>query len=914
MRMPYLLKRFLFRTHWILGITGGLVLGVVGFTGGLLSFERELLDWANPQLQLDAPAEGVAALSPDGVIALARGVEPDFVVQGYTWYGPDRAVEVRMAPNPPVPGSHGIILAIDPYAGVVLGEPGGSGFFDVAEQLHRNLASGPVGKQIVAASTVAMIVLALSGIVLRWPRRALSPKAWLKLDVGLKGRSFLWHLHAIVGTWCFAFFLLASFTGLYWSYEWYRGGLAKIAGVPMPRGPGGPPPQAQGGPGPQRGRPADAAAPPPPPSLAASWAVVQATAPHATRVMVFMPRAPGQPLEWRYLDADAAHERAFNMLRFDAGTGQQLAHEKYAELPKGRRFMASIFPLHSGTFFGRPGQIGMFLASILMPLFTVTGIWLWLQRRRMARVSSPAAAATQPHGGEVAGATGATPNDPILVVHASQTGTAERLARQTAQWLADAGRAVRLLSMRELEPAALAAGGTALFVVSTYGDGDPPDVGLSFARRHLGAAKAARIDAASRASAAATHAPPTGELAKLRVAVLAIGNRRYETYCGFGRQLCDWLVSHGANFLFDRIETHEAAPADVARWRGSLAQTWPGLAASTETPNLPAAALGDELAAWRCDANLRLNPDAADAPLYQLDFMPQSGALPAWRPGDLFDVRIEPGADHIVQWLEHWQLDATTIVRLDDRPVAFAEALREREPPHDVAAYAGKDAQSIVDALPPLAARSYSIASLPRDGYVRVLARVTRAHRNDAGAASFAEPGLASGRLRRIRAGETLRAGVRASAGFQPPVPGTPVVLIANGVGIAPFLGLLAERKSARKAVASQPATPDTWLLFGERHADSDAYAVPMLETWRSNGVLDRLDLCWSRGGTRVYVQDALAAGADTLGAMVANGATVMVCGSPEMGAGVEAVMLDALGEARVDALRASGRYRRELF
>ncbi len=39
-----------------------------------------------------------------------------------------------------------------------------------------------------------------------------------------------------------------------------------------------------------------------------------------------------------------------------------------------------------------------------------------------------------------------------------------------------------------------------------------------------------------------------------------------------------------------------------------------------------------------------------------------------------------------------------------------------------------------------------------------------------------------------------------------------------------------------------------------------------------------------------------------------------MVCGSPEMGAAVERLLLDALGDADVEALRDEGRYRRELF
>ncbi len=95
-----------------------------------------------------------------------------------------------------------------------------------------------VGKQLVGASTLLCVMLALSGLYLRWPRRITNWRSWLTFDPALKGRSFLWHLHAVIGTWVLVVFLLMSLTGLYWSYDWYRNGLYAMAGVerPAPRG------------------------------------------------------------------------------------------------------------------------------------------------------------------------------------------------------------------------------------------------------------------------------------------------------------------------------------------------------------------------------------------------------------------------------------------------------------------------------------------------------------------------------------------------------------------------------------------------------------------------------------------------------------------------------------------------------
>ena len=41
-----------------------------------------------------------------------------------------------------------------------------------------------------------------------------------------------------------------------------------------------------------------------------------------------------------------------------------------------------MLPLHTGEYFGIIGQIGMFLASALMALFTTTGFMLYINRHK----------------------------------------------------------------------------------------------------------------------------------------------------------------------------------------------------------------------------------------------------------------------------------------------------------------------------------------------------------------------------------------------------------------------------------------------------------------------------------------------------------------------------------------------------
>src|ERR1044071_7523842 len=194
-------RKVLFQLHWIFGITVGIVLAIVGATGALLSFEQQIVAaLAGDSRQV--AANGRTPLAPAELLTRIAASEPQKHITGLSLaHEPNETVRVTFAPREP--------RYADPYTGALLPTTSGGAetFFRNVRQLHRwlmlvELGDRDVGRQIVGASTMLLILMALTGLYLRWPRgpAACRFKTWLVPDFGLKGRAFLWNLHSVIGT------------------------------------------------------------------------------------------------------------------------------------------------------------------------------------------------------------------------------------------------------------------------------------------------------------------------------------------------------------------------------------------------------------------------------------------------------------------------------------------------------------------------------------------------------------------------------------------------------------------------------------------------------------------------------------------------------------------------------------------
>ena len=464
-----------------------------------------------------------------------------------------------------------------------------------------------------------------------------------------------------------------------------------------------------------------------------------------------------------------------------------------------------------------------------------------------------------------------TRDSTVLVVHASQTGFAQQLAERSAESLRSSGLAVKLRAIAEVDSAMLATAGRALFVASTTGEGDPPDQALAFVRDVMGRPAA---------------------LGHLRYAVLALGDREYEHFCGFGHQLDNWLRQHGAQPLFDIVEVDNADESALRHWQHHLGQ----LSGVTDLPDWTQ----PRYEHWTLVERRELNPGSVGGGAFHLAMTAPVESTGHWAAGDIAEIGPRHSPLVVAALLDQAGLAADASIVIDGQRQSLADLLAASHLPA-LDEIRGLGAQALADTLKPLPHREYSIASLPSDGSLHILLR--RLLRADG------TPGIGSGWLCDYApVGGEIALRLRSNPNFHAPDVAKPMILIGNGTGIA---GLRAHLKQRIEAGSRR-----NWLLFGERNSDHDFFYRDEILQWQAQSHIERLDLAFSRDQTEpVYVQNKLLAAADPLREWVEAGASIYVCGSlAGMAPGVDSALRRILGDANVESMLAEGRYRRDVY
>lgn len=386
-RLGHSIKAVLLQVHSIAGLVLALLLALIALTGAIMSFEDELVEHLNAGIMHVVPRTA-AALMPDELVARLRAGQDVGQVSAVTLSSdPAAAVRVRFARDER--GGRPTSLYVDPYDARVLGSPRGEEFFATVRRLHRWLlipgdAKG-WGRQVTGIAALGLTVMMASGLVLRWPRRATSAKMWLKPNLALSGRGLHRSLHAVIGTWVLPIYVIMTLTGLWYSFDWYKDGVAWLLSRPEVTAAKMPPRMVAKAP-----RDAVRHEPAAPIGFDQAWTTLRREqGDRFARALLTLPASPGTVIRIRSWPRDSTLDTTRDEFRVDAVTGQVVSAERYADKTFGEKIIANVLDIHRGAILGWPGKFAFMIAAALMPLFSVTGILLYLSRRKLRRPAQP---------------------------------------------------------------------------------------------------------------------------------------------------------------------------------------------------------------------------------------------------------------------------------------------------------------------------------------------------------------------------------------------------------------------------------------------------------------------------------------------------------------------------------------------
>ncbi|WP_330938130.1 assimilatory sulfite reductase (NADPH) flavoprotein subunit [Bacillus licheniformis] len=593
------------------------------------------------------------------------------------------------------------------------------------------------------------------------------------------------------------------------------------------------------------------------------------------------------------------------------------------------------------------------LLNRLLPTLTASQK-AWLSGYLAAVQTADAAAALETLPAEAPAASPAQPvSKEVTILFGSQTGNAQGLAENAAKTLTERGFQVTVSSMSDFKPNQLKKLKNLLIVVSTHGEGDPPDNALSF-HEFLHGRRAPKLD-------------------DLRYSVLALGDTSYEFFCQTGKEFDQRLGELGGTRLHPRVDCDLDYDEPAAAWLDGVISSLnegqeQGASAAPAQTAAPQAAGGVTVYSrknpFRAEVleNLNLNGRGSNKETRHLELSLEGSGL-TYEPGDALGIFPENDPELVDMLLKELKWDPNAAVAVDQgenlslkealtsyyeitvltkkfiqqaAEIIENEKLRELAAPENAdqlkAYIAGRDLIDFVRDFGPIAAapqefvlilrkippRLYSIASSfaanPDEVHLTIGAVRYNAHGRD-------RKGVCSVLCaERLQPGDTLPVFIQPNKNFKlPENPETPIIMVGPGTGVAPFRSFMQEREETG-------ASGKSWMFFGDQHFVTDFLYQTEWQKWLSEGVLTKMDVAFSRDTEeKVYVQHRMLEHSKELFEWLEEGAAFYVCGDKNnMAKDVQNALLEIIekegGKSREEAeaylaeMKKQKRYQRDVY
>lgn len=593
------------------------------------------------------------------------------------------------------------------------------------------------------------------------------------------------------------------------------------------------------------------------------------------------------------------------------------------------------------------------LLNRLLPTLTASQK-AWLSGYLAAVQTADAAAALETLPAEAPAASPAQPvSKEVTILFGSQTGNAQGLAENAAKTLTERGFQVTVSAMSDFKPNQLKKLKNLLIVVSTHGEGDPPDNALSF-HEFLHGRRAPKLD-------------------DFRYSVLALGDTSYEFFCQTGKEFDQRLGELGGTRLHPRVDCDLDYDEPAAAWLEGVISSLnegqeQGASSAPAQTAAPQAAGGETVYSrknpFRAEVleNLNLNGRGSNKETRHLELSLEDSGL-TYEPGDALGIFPENDPELVNMLLAELKWDPNATVTVDQgenlslkealtsyyeitvltkkfiqqaAELIANEKLRElvaQENADQLKAYiAGRDLIDFVQDFGPIAVapqdfvsilrkippRLYSIASSfaanPDEVHLTIGAVRYNTHGRD-------RKGVCSVLCaERLQPGDTLPVFIQPNKNFKlPENPEAPIIMVGPGTGVAPFRSFMQEREETG-------APGKSWMFFGDQHFVTDFLYQTEWQKWLSDGVLTKMDVAFSRDTEeKVYVQHRMLEHSKELFEWLEEGATFYVCGDKNnMAKDVQNALLEIIekegGKSREEAeaylaeMKKQKRYQRDVY
>ena len=483
----------------------------------------------------------------------------------------------------------------------------------------------------------------------------------------------------------------------------------------------------------------------------------------------------------------------------------------------------------------------------------------------------------------------------LTILYGTETGNSKKIAELLSQKAKEANISAKVYSLYDYKHKTLKTEQNLAIIVSTHGQGIPPDMAEDFHTYILG-----------------KKAP---KLPQVNYAVLALGDKSYKHFCKTGADIDTALQGLGAKALTPIVKCDINYEDDAEQWINTLVKTiTPASATATAaplaTPSTNSYSKKNPFLAPLLE-KIKITGAGSDKEVYHLELSLENSGI-TYEPGDSIGIYAKNPSELVDHIISNTGFYPETIVKVNDDKYTIKEALKHHLEITIINFYTLKEyynktqnpklkkliqddkkldeylyghdlldvledfphtweADELVSILHPLPPRLYSISSsmdsVGEEVHATIsVVRYENKNRLRHGACS-------THLIDHLEIDDEVAIFIDQNSGFKLPKADSKIIMIGAGTGVAPYRAFLQQRES-------QDIKEGSWLFFGDRNFHSDfLYQLEWQKLLKSKH-LEKMSVAFSRDQEeKVYVQHRLLEHQAEIYKWIEDGAHLYVCG-----------------------------------